>query len=255
MNLPFVGFECIDANLFPPDISKLPRTSKRLTQLLLKGSSTSLVEAQKFWSLNFLLSPGSFKPSSVTSDTLSSIQFTKTKLQDSNVFDPSARVVTTEESVDLPASSAFRSIGYKSTPITGMAKLGINFDEARGIISNDNDGRLIVPSPATLDAVSIPGMYCSGWVKRGPAGVIANTMEDAFATAAAIAEDWERKVPFLSGGGGWDILKNNAQASGLRTVNWSDWEKIDAAEKNRGQTLGKEREKFSSIREMLEVLD
>ena len=161
----------------------------------------------------------------------------------------------TEEHVCLPASLAFRSIGYKSEAIAGMAELGILFDEARGIILNDNDGRLIAPSPETANTIPIPGMYCSGWVKRGPAGVIANTMEDAFATAAAIAKDWERKAPFLVGGRGWDVLKNDAQTSGLRTVSWSDWEKIDAAEKKRGKDLGKEREKFVSIAAMLAVLD
>ncbi len=162
---------------------------------------------------------------------------------------------TTEERVSLPASVAFRSIGYKSEAITGMADLGIHFDEARGIILNDNDGRLIVPSSNSAESVVIPGMYCSGWVKRGPAGVIANTMEDAFATAEAIAKDWERKEPFLGGGRGWDVLKSEAKSLGLRTVSWSDWEKIDAAEKIKGKERGKEREKFTSIKDMLEVLN
>ncbi len=255
MSLPSVGFESIDSKLLPPDLSKLPRTSKRLTQLLSKGSPTSLAEAQKLWSLGFLLSPTSFKSNSSAPNALSSVEFAKTKLQGSNVFDPSAKVSTTEEHVTLPASLAFRSIGYKSEAIVGMADLGIIFDEARGIISNDYNGRLIAPSSNSADSVAIPGMYSSGWVKRGPAGVIANTMEDAFATAEAIAKDWERKAPFLGGGYGWDVLKNNAKALGLRSVNWSDWEKIDAAEKKRGKDRGKEREKFTSVKEMLAVLD
>ena len=57
------------------------------------------------------------------------------------------------------------------------------------------------------------------------------------------------------GGGGPHVLKKQAQASGLRTVDWSDWQKIDTAEKKRGKVWGKEREKFTSIKEMLEVLD
>lgn len=135
-----------------------------------------------------------------------------------------------------------------------MADLAIPFDEARGIISNDNDGRVVAPWRYSAEIVAIPGMYCSGWVKRGPAGVIANTMEDAFATAGAIAKDWERKAPFLGGGRGWDVLKTEAKARGLRTVNWADWLKIDAAERRRGRDRGKEREKFISTKEMLDVL-
>jgi len=37
--------------------------------------------------------------------------------------------------------------------------------------------------------LSLPGVYCSGWVKRGPVGVIATTMTDAFETADTIHQD------------------------------------------------------------------
>ena len=33
------------------------------------------------------------------------------------------------------------------------------------------------------------GLYCSGWVKRGPSGVLATTMNDAFETGKLIVED------------------------------------------------------------------
>lgn len=154
--------------------------------------------------------------------------------------------------MSLPTNLAFRSIGYKSEPMDGMKDLGIDFDERRGIIPNDSHGRITSLSP---DGTGIPGMYCSGWVKRGPAGVIANTMEDAFDTAEAIAQDWETKQPFMDGGQGWDAVSGEASRRGLRTVGWADWKKIDAAEKERGRTRGKEREKFASVRDMLAVLD
>ena len=255
LNLPHVGFESIDPKLLPPDLSKLPRTSKRLTQLLAKGSSTSPTEAQKSWSLDFLLSPSSFKQIDDVSNALSSIEFVKTNLQGPNVFDPSAKVSTTEKRVIIPASLAFRSIGYKSEAIPGMADVGVYFDKDHGVISNDGEGRAVATSSASVNFKAVPGMYCSGWVKRGPAGVIANTMEDAFATAGAIATDWARKAPFLGGGHGWDVLKSEVKALGLRTTNWDDWEKIDAAEKKRGEDRSKKREKFTTVEEMLEVLD
>ena len=34
------------------------------------------------------------------------------------------------------------------------------------------------------------GLYCSGWVKRGPVGMLINTMNNAYETAEAIAEDF-----------------------------------------------------------------
>lgn len=34
-----------------------------------------------------------------------------------------------------------------------------------------------------------PGLYCSGWVKRGPTGVIATTMTDSFLTSQTLLQD------------------------------------------------------------------
>jgi adrenodoxin-NADP+ reductase len=155
------------------------------------------------------------------------------------------------ETLLMETSLAFRSIGYKSDMIAGMRDLGIDFDESRGIIPNDSHGRIIGLSTG---GVGIPGMYCSGWVKQGPAGVIANTMEDAFGTAEAIARDWNDRQPFMAGGQGWDALKQESGQRNLRSVSWDEWKMIDVAEKRRGSVNGKEREKFTSIEEMLEVL-
>jgi NADPH-dependent glutamate synthase beta subunit-like oxidoreductase len=41
--------------------------------------------------------------------------------------------------------------------------------------------------PGTVYAYA--GLYCSGWVKRGPIGVIASTMNDAFDTAKTLVDD------------------------------------------------------------------
>ena len=133
-----------------------------------------------------------------------------------------------------------------------MQDIGINFDSVTGVIPNDTQGRITRPQK---DGVRLPGMYCSGWVKRGPAGVIANTMEDAFGTAEAIARDWQGRQPFLAGGQGWDALKDEADRRGLRRVSWHDWRKIDAVERERGRVKGKEREKFASVEDMLRVLE
>jgi len=103
----------------------------------------------------------------------------------------------------------------------------------------------------------VGGMYCAGWVKKGPTGVIANTMADAFATAEAIAEDWlSDNRPFLQGeGDGWEGIREEAERRGCRRVSWEDWKKIDGVERERGRVLGKEREKFRRVEDMLDVLD
>lgn len=252
LNLPSVGFQPIDSALFPPNTERLPRTAKRLTQLLERGSSTPLLHAEKSWSLDFLLSPKSFNASNAKPANLSSVTFWRNEMKGPNVFDSSASVSQTATETSYLTSLAFRSIGYKSESIVGMKDLGIDFDEKRGIIPNDSHGRIISLSQS---GTRIPGLYCSGWVKQGPAGVIANTMEDAFDTAEAIAKDWESKRPFMKGGQGWQTLKAEAEERGLRSISWEDWEKIDTAERERGKRKGKEREKFPTVQDMINTLD
>ena len=219
--------------------------------LLAKGSSTSASEAEKSWSLDFLFSPLRFSASEGEPQRLNAIDFSKNSLA-GIPYESSAKAEPTEMTATLHAELAFRSIGYKSEPVDGMKDLGISFDKRQGIIPNDGNGRVTNLPP---DGTTIPGMYCSGWVKRGPAGVIANTMEDAFATAQVIAMDWESKQPFMAGGQGWHSLKAEADRRRLRSVNWSDWKKIDAAEIERGKARGKPREKFATVHDMLGILD
>lgn len=263
MNLPQVDFSPIDASLLPPEPGKLPRMQKRLTQLLLKGSTSPEISASRSWSLDFLLSPTSFNGGSSGSGPLTEVDFARTTFDGQDPFDAKARVRSTDERTSIPASTAFRSIGYKSEALTGMDDLGIPFDSATGTIPNTAGGRILTKSSvlSLSNSEHLPGMYCTGWVKNGPTGVIASTMEDAFASAEAIAEDWERQGQNGKGTGlgeakgGWDTLKNEAAARRIRTVSWEDWENIDRAEKERGRERGKQREKFASIDQMLRVVE
>lgn len=176
-------------------------------------------------------------------------------------FDPSAKARGTGDIINIDSSVVFRSIGYKSEGLPGFTELGIPFNTELGIIPNDEMGRVFDIDKAKSDAgTHVPGMYCAGWVKRGPTGVIASTMQDAFSTADAIAEDWHSHAPFLNAnkggsGLGWDGVKEEAERRGCRRVSWQDWQKIDAVEKRIGQEKGKEREKFTRIEDMLAVLD
>lgn len=165
----------------------------------------------------------------------------------------------------MPTHLVFRSVGYKSQPLPTLANIGVPFDVQRGIIPNDAYGRVLA-DPEETGAVGapqpvprhIPGMYCAGWVKRGPTGVIAATMEDAFATADAVSQDWVAGVPFISTEStalGWEGLKADTINNELRAVDWVDWKRIDEVEKANGREVGKEREKIADVDEMLRVLD
>ncbi|KAH6635192.1 hypothetical protein B0J18DRAFT_40393 [Chaetomium sp. MPI-SDFR-AT-0129] len=283
--LPRVAYLPIERSLIPPDLKAIPRAPRRLMGILSEDSSDRLTDAEnpalKSWSLDFLLSPTAFLPSESFPDQLAATQFARNTLSPS-LFDPQAYALPDINEEDgqpitttLKSPLAFRSIGYRAQPLPEFAALEIPFDDRHGVISNDGpSGRVrreVRGRDAAMTLGNFPGLYCAGWVKRGPTGVIASTMEDAFATAEAVAEDWHSgNVKFLHDGNGsasggesgtvtgWEGVKAEvSRSSGLdkaRVVDWEGWKKIDAAERERGEGVGKEREKFTSTAQMLGVL-
>lgn len=278
LQLPKIGFDPIPSHLFPPDemTSSLPRAQKRLINLLAKGSSKNLTTPSKSWSLDFLLSPESLVSPDDDPDRLSHVKFSRNKLDPSDPYNPSAKIVPSNllngkrAQIDLPAQTFFRSVGYKALPLPGLEDLGIPFDNSRGVIPNDGFGRITGPAETTdqqrLPDGSIishlPGLYCAGWVKRGPTGVIATTMTDAFSTADAVAADilGERKEAALlnspgeSTGLGWEGVRSEAEKRNLQATTWGDWERLDSLERERGQEKGKIRDKVDRVEDMLKVM-
>ncbi|CAG8303608.1 unnamed protein product [Penicillium salamii] len=270
LQLPGVSFDQIPEGVFPPDsvISGLPRAQKRIMQLISKGSSNDPKTSPKSWSLDFLLAPDSLHGSAEHPDRISHVKFSCNELDPSNPHSPSSRVLPKNSTdgqraqVDIPASVFFRSVGYKSLALPGISDLGIDFDNQRGILPNDGFGRITSLTnkgePENLPDGSLishlPGLYCAGWVKRGPTGVIASTMTDAFTTADSIVQDLAQvgdsksllNSPSQSSGLGWEVVKTEAQRLGLRPTSWEDWLRIDREEKRRGELVGKPRVKFDT---------
>ncbi|KAI4754299.1 nucleotide-binding domain-containing protein [Aureobasidium sp. EXF-3400] len=272
MQLPDVSFNTPDPSLLPKEAKKLPRPLMRIAQVIEKGSATSIVEAKRQWELHYMRSPIAFQQDPSNPGTLGSVLFDETEFTQDPSSVPlsdldalrSMRVRTKEPNNQqtLTTNLAFRSVGYQSEPLEGFEDLGIPFDRKMGIIPNDLYGRVLSPDrgPGALGAGHVPGMYAAGWVKRGPTGVIASTMQDAFTSADIVAKDWADGVTFIgdhhsSPRAGWDEVKKEAEKRGIRSINWQDWLKIDAEEKKRGQAKGKEREKCHSVEEMLKILD
>jgi len=134
----------------------------------------------------------------------------------------------------------FRSIGYR-----GVAIPGVPFDDRRGVIPN-RDGRV-------MDGASVvPGLYVSGWIKRGPTGIIGTNREDSVLTVEALLADLPRLDvrPRPGTDGALALLRTR----GVRVVDFADWREIDAAEIRHGQAAGKPREKFTRLTEMLDAI-
>jgi len=142
---------------------------------------------------------------------------------------------------ELPCGLVFRSVGYRGVPIEGAP-----FDESEGVFPNQ-DGRV-------TDAETIlSGLYAAGWIKRGPSGVIGVNKADSQATVNSILEDLPRLLPCPTPY--TRRVRELLESRGVRPITFEEWQRIDAAEIERGKAKGKPREKFTSVEEMLEVLD
>ncbi|KAL8382861.1 hypothetical protein RB595_006574 [Gaeumannomyces hyphopodioides] len=271
MKLPNVGFHGVVDGLIPPNRAEIQRPLRRLMELLLEGSPSSPAETPKSWSLDFCLRPFQFRRRQDDPTRLGSVEFQRTILR--HPFDPDATAFQTPATgpVKLRTPFAFKSIGYRGEPLSELTEVGVSFDHIAGVFTSDRvTGRIarwvtnkqykenLYGSPVQCH---YPGLYCAGWVKRGPTGVIASTMQDAFTTADAILEDWQTGAEFLPFDGdestprpGWDAISRLEPAAKAKVVSWEDWRRIDQVEKERGRLKGKEREKLPTTLEMLSVI-
>lgn len=224
-------------------IKELPRQRKRLTELLLRTATEKpgVEEAARqalashTWGLRFFRSPQQVLPSP-DGRRVAGIRLAVTRLEG---VGEAARAAPTGDTEDLPCGLVLSSVGYKSRTIDPR----VPFDPKRGVIPN-TEGRV----------VGVPGLYCSGWVKRGPTGVIATTMTDSFLTGQMLLQDL--KAGLLPSGPrpGYVAIEALLSGRGVRPVSFSDWEKLDAEEVSRGKGAGKPREKLLDPQEMLRLL-
>jgi ferredoxin/flavodoxin---NADP+ reductase len=150
----------------------------------------------------------------------------------------------TGEHEDLDLGLVFRSVGYR-----GVALPGVPFHERWGVIQNEK-GRVLDPDTGQI----VTGLYASGWIKRGPSGVIGTNKPDSVETVSAMLED-------LAQGAHLTPAQPDAEAAAalLRLqqplfVTYADWRKLDALELANGQASGRARLKFTSVDDMLAAL-
>ena len=158
----------------------------------------------------------------------------KTKL------DGTGNVTLTGETADYPVQAVYRAVGYFGSPLDE-----IPFDPKYGVIKND-EGQVLDD-----EGNQIPGIYCTGWIKRGPVGLIGHTKADAIETISHVIANrdswWQPTKPSEH------AILETLSARGVEFVQWDNWLNIDDAEKNRGQALGRERLKLFERAEMLQV--
>jgi NADPH-dependent glutamate synthase beta subunit-like oxidoreductase len=139
--------------------------------------------------------------------------------------------------MSIKAGLMIRSVGYSGLPLNG-----IPFDQKLGTVPN-KDGR------AEVALANRFPVYVTGWIKRGPTGIIGTNRADSMATVATLLADLPNFDPRHKPGR--EAAVSLLAQRSVRSVSFHDWEIIDQAERARGLPLGKPREKFTRISEML----
>ena len=162
-------------------------------------------------------------------DRVTSIEMERTRP------DELGRISGTGEMVRHNVGAVYRTIGYRSTPVPGVP-----FDDATGTIPDDA-GRIL-----GTDGVPIPRLYATGWIRRGPVGLIGSTKSDAAEAIDSLIADLSQR-PRATPVGAADALV----ARLTDAVGWDGWLRIDEAEKRLGAERGRERTKIVNRDELL----
>lgn len=153
-----------------------------------------------------------------------------------NELDAALNAVPTDKTEIVDASLVLRSVGYRGVPIADLP-----FDEKRGVIPNEG-GRVL----------DTPGVYTTGWIKRGPRGVIGTNRADSEETVAKLLED------FKSGA----LTAPKADRAALAALlvqrqpdllDKTHWKTIDGVEKAAGKASGRPRVKHTVVAEFIKV--
>ena len=155
-------------------------------------------------------------------------------------LDGTGNVKPTGEFREFPIQAVYRAVGYFGSELSEVP-----FDEKAGVIPNDK-GRVL-----DSDGKHIQGVYATGWIKRGPVGLIGHTKSDAIETIAQIIEDkkkwWEPASPSE------DAITELLTSRKIEFVGWPEWLRIDAEEKRLGEAQERERIKLVEREDFLAV--
>jgi ferredoxin--NADP+ reductase len=168
-------------------------------------------------------------------ERVDSIEVVRNRLEER---DGALVAVPTDERETLECGLVFRSVGYRGVPLPELP-----FDERRGTLLHEG-GRV----------VGAPGVYCAGWIKRGPTGIIGTNKKDATETIALLLEDArtgriERKAPPP------ERVEALLAERGVSVVMYTGWVGIDEVERAAGEKLGRPRVKLRTWDELLEAAE
>lgn len=219
-----------------------------MTNWLAEEHTEADIPSSRRLHLHFLHSPVEIYGSDSRSDSdagtgkVAGIKFERMQL------DGTGHVKGTGEFIDYPVQAVYRAIGYHGSPLDEL-----EYDAKYGVIPNEG-GRV-------LDEYGepVPGIYTTGWIKRGPVGLIGHTKGDALETIGFLLED-RLTLPPAKNPDPQAIIEL-LEERGIRYTTWEGWNRLDAHELKLGDTwsgetdsgIVRERVKVVPREEMIEI--
>jgi len=154
--------------------------------------------------------------------------------------DGAGGVVGTGEFREVAVQAVYRAVGYFGSPLDG-----IPFDSRHGVIPN-HEGRVLGDDNAV-----VPGVFATGWIKRGPVGLIGHTKSDAMETVKHVltgqSEWWSPTEP------GEQAIVDLLDSREVLYTNLDGWHRLDAHEQSLGAPHGRARVKVVPRDEMVRI--
>jgi ferredoxin--NADP+ reductase len=146
----------------------------------------------------------------------------------------------TGEIREIPVQAVYRAVGYFGSELDGVP-----YNSKHGVIPN-HEGRV-----QDDDNNVVPGVYATGWIKRGPVGLIGHTKSDAMETVAHLVKDqaswWAPADPSET------AIVELLNSRGVAYTNLDGWHRLDDFEKTLGEAAGRERIKVVPRDEMIDI--
>ena len=137
--------------------------------------------------------------------------------------------------VNYPLQAVYRAIGY-----FGSAIPGVPFDDNYGVIKNDG-GRVV-----DEHGKRVTGLYATGWIKRGPVGLIGHTKSDAMETIENLVSDLDTLVDPAEPS--TDAVLATFAERGVDFTTWEGWLKLNQHEIAMGEAFdGVDRERVKVV--------
>jgi len=183
-------------------------------EAMLEVSQSPSKNHERKLAINFLLTPLEI----IGNEKVEAIRFARNEVIDD-------KVSATSEIIELPCDLVITAIGYQVLPIPGV-------EFANGKVVN-------------VDGFVADNLYVVGWAKRGPNGVIGTNKSDSNEVIKLLLE----KLP-IAAKESTDIAKI---LTNHQVVTQPGWQKINKAEVEQGETVGKPRRKLTVWNDLLSL--